>query len=131
MPYGNFSRDQALIEERGKYLVIGGPIDPDVKHVTEICAWIIQGLFDGNDAAATEMADIAGDAESRLLLFKNVATATATTTGATPVDGGSLESEWRLDDTGPKLRLIKTVVLENGQRGAVPLELVTPEADRT
>jgi hypothetical protein len=79
MPYGNFNRNQALLGDGGSNLLIGGPIDPDVRRVIEVCAWIVQGLDNGEDAAATEMADVYDPVEQtqkpssdKLLLFKKL-----------------------------------------------------------
>jgi hypothetical protein len=69
MPFGNFDREQEVFIS-DHLAFVGGPIDPDVKRVQEICAWIVQMTESGDDAAATEMADVARDTDSKLVLFK-------------------------------------------------------------
>ena len=131
MPFGNFARDQMLLTQFGRYLLVGGPIDPDVKHVTEICAWIVQGLPNGNDAAATEMAGLTQDQAgtpltqsdlAKLLLFKYPEGQER------PADEGSLETAWHLLGTSRgDLRLVKTVASGNGG-GPIQQTLETVDA---
>ena len=63
MPAGNF--DEELHVERTGSVAAGGPLDPSVKAVTELCVWVLQR--DGADDAianAMGMPDMPGMPQS-------------------------------------------------------------------